>query len=76
MKVYVVEEGDYEQRGVVLVAASVESAIRAIKARYTGYPVSWEADGMTLVGHFNHLVGKCCEHTANFDIVEYEVEEW
>jgi hypothetical protein len=76
VKVYVVESGDYEQRGVVLVAASVEAAFAAVKAIYGApYRVHWQqADAETLVGDFEAIDGYSTQHTAYYDVTEYEVE--
>lgn len=78
--VWIVESGDYEQRGIDLVAASPEAAVAAIKGRYDNghYVVRWEDPtsddrGWTLVGHFDAVPGWSTEHRAIYDITEYEV---
>lgn len=73
--VFVVEEGEYEQRGVMVVADSLDAAVAAVKRRYgPPYVVDWAelevvADGLWLLrGAFAAVPGKSTEHTAEFDI--------
>jgi len=75
VKAWIVETGDYEQRGIVLVASSLEAAVRAIKERYgPPYIVEWgelkdEGEwGHSLSGKFAQVTGRATAHTATFDI--------
>lgn len=73
--VWIVEEGDYEQRGVVLVAASLDAAVNEIKRMYgPPYRVAWDDlnyDDETspcLTGHFEGVRGYSTTHTAHYSI--------
>ncbi len=81
MTVYIVESGDYEQRGVDLVADSMDAAARAIQRRYSSppYVVEWKpvlvVDGIgTLVGEFADVPGWSVGHTGVFEITAYELQ--
>lgn len=79
--VWVIEEGEYEQRQVVDVATSPAAAVRAIKAAHPTppYEVEWAeiedlGDGhYQLVGHFEQVLGWSTAHTARFDITRHEL---
>lgn len=79
MTVYLVESGEYSQRGVVDVFASEQAALDGIKADYPApYVVTWGPpvrDGkfLTLTGHFKHVQGYSIGHSADFDITAWEV---
>ncbi len=80
MRVWIVESGDYEQRGIALVAESLEAAIKAIKDRYgPPYIVEWNALkdegewGHSLTGNFAHVTGRSSEHTGTFEIRTWDV---
>ncbi len=79
MRVWIVESGDYEQRGIDLVAESLEAAIKAIKERYgPPYIVEWDELnedkwGLSLTGNFAHVAGKSAEHTGTFEIAAWDV---
>ncbi len=79
MSVWVVQTGDYEQRGICLIAASLEVAVKAIKERYPApYKVTWEelvqqGSDYELKGHFEQVPHYAIERTAYFDIEEMEV---
>ena len=77
---WVVESGDYEQRHVVMVAATPEAAVVAIKRMFASpYVVRWEdaaqdADGdWRLVGHFDAVVGYSTQHQSTFEITRYPI---
>lgn len=77
MKVYVVETGDYEQRGVMLIAASLEVAIREIKKEYVNYEAIWNDPvagqwWTSIEGAFRRR-SDGYSFKAKFDIEEYEV---
>lgn len=79
-RVWVVESGDYAQRGIDLVGGSLEAAVKAIKARYCSpYVVEWgelkdEGEyGHSLTGKFAGVRGHCIEHTDTFDITAWDV---
>ena len=79
------EEGEY---GVVLVATTIEAAVRAVKARYTVAPyiVRWDEvrdtslntgrgllERWTLIGHFEAVQGYSIKHTAEYVIEPYDL---
>lgn len=78
-RVWIVETGEYEQRGIWGVYASVEAGVAAIKEDYgPPYIVEWadpdsSAKHLSLVGTFQHVAGYSTAHTASFDFSEYEV---
>ncbi len=75
MTVWMVESGEYEQRGVMFIAASKDAAIRAVKDSYADYKVVWaETDG-GLAGTFEELQYLSTKHIAYFDITEWTVKE-
>lgn len=87
MKVWVVESGDYEQRGIDLIAESVEAAVAALKARYgSPYIVEWgeieERSGvtqgnpwreLTLKARHSHVPGYAVGHTNTYTFSEWDV---
>lgn len=74
MTVWVVESGDYEQRGIRYIAESFDTAVDVVKAAYgPPYRVAWTVDGQGLTGTFEAVVGYSIAHTARFDITEYAV---
>ena len=70
-----VETGDYEERYTMFVADTPELAEKRIHATYPApYKVRWEPmKDMTVVGHFEAVLGKSTKHTAEYDIspIEY-----
>lgn len=80
MKVWIVETGDYEQRGVWGVYSSPDVATERIKATYAPpYIVRWEdvrieVDSFELVGHFDAVAGKSTRHTGVFDGRLFELD--
>ena len=79
-KIWVVEEGDYEQRYVMLVGSSPEAALSAIKNTYDeNYIVEWSGlnEGTVgqyqVVGKFEWVPGKSTKHTAFYDLTEYDL---
>lgn len=77
--VWVCETGDYEQRYVEGVYASPEDAAACIKAEHLPpYRVTWDdmevgGDLASLVGHFEAVVGKSTQHTAQYDLTRMPV---
>ena len=73
--VWVVESGDYEQRGIDGIYGSFSSAIEGIKAGFgSPYIVDWVQDGDDLVGHFEEVLHYSTKHTARFYIDEYPIK--
>ena len=77
-RVWVVESGDYDSRGVDGVAISPEAAVEAIKARHAEYKVKWheptkDGESMCLRGDFAFMRGKSTQHTEYFDIRPMEL---
>ena len=77
MNVYVVETGEYEQRGILCVADSFGAAVDAVKRAYgPPYVVAWQdADACGLRGHFSAVLGYAMEHDADFSITEWPVDD-
>jgi hypothetical protein len=75
MKVWVIESGEYENRGVDGVAISTDAADRFIRARFPApYIVTWNrVDDTTLVGEFEQVLGRSTRHQSTYDFTEYEV---
>ncbi len=81
LTVYVVETGDYEQRGVFLVATSIDAAVQSIKAAYAApFRVTWDSPTVPdtmgcarLCGHFADVPGYSIAHEAIYDMTPYEV---
>ena len=79
MDVWVIETGDYSERGVFGVASSLEAAVHYVKARYQGpYIVAWEektdSQGeLYLEGRFEFVSHHSTEHKARYDFVRYAV---
>jgi len=72
--VFVVSDGEY---GIVLVADTLESALRALKSTYgSPYVVTWDKLHVhsrrfwTIRGNFSAAAGWCTEHTQEFKIVQ------
>ena len=76
MKVYVVEEGDYEARSIVLIVSSPDAMLPALEAEYPApYIVRWERiDEDCVAGHFLQVPGYSADHTSYFECTEYEVK--
>ncbi len=76
MKVWVVEEGEYEARGIVLIASSQDAVLPALEAEYPAPNiVRWErVDDNCVEGHFQEVLHYCTRHTACFEFTEYEVK--
>lgn len=76
MEVIVVETGEYEQRYVVLVAATEDAAETAIKEMYRApYVVSWEKNERGLCGKFSAVIGFSTEHVGQFDFTTYPLKQ-
>ena len=75
MKVYIIEEGEYEQNHVVCVAASIEAGIAYLKECFGApYKVRWEEfDNDCLTGHFAYVRDNSSKHTAYFGFSETEL---
>ena len=73
--VWVIETGDYEQRGVFGVAVSPEAAAACVKDCFTApYIVRWdEPTEAGITGHFRSVPNYSISHTARFDFTEHEV---
>ena len=68
-EVWVVESGEYEQRGIDGIFSSKTKAIEGIKAHYQSpYIVAWETAGTGLLGHFKEVPNYSTEHSCQFDI--------
>ena len=78
IKVWVIETGDYEERHVVGVAATVEAGVSWIKALH-GRPHEVRWDDLTgdgpLVGHFSSVPGFSTEHDAEFAFTAFALLE-
>lgn len=73
-KVIVVEQGEYEDRFVRLVAASEESAVVALKAQFPEpYKVIWQRTEHGLEGDFEKVLGFAVRHIARYDFIEFDV---
>lgn len=82
-EVWIVESGDYEQRGIDLVTDSPESAIKAIKARFPSpYIVAWDepteytSKGETTIslqGVFGAVLHYSVSCVVVFDITKWQV---
>lgn len=81
MDVWVIESGEYEQRGVNGVAASVETAAKFIRAGYgEPYVVKWDApiqcgDEWELHGHFSAVLGYSSDHEAIYTFTKYTLAD-
>jgi hypothetical protein len=76
MIVWLVEEGEYEDRGVVGVYSSIDNAVTGIKAQYPSpYIVKWKLKEKTLIGYFAKVTGYSTKHTEEYDISEVIVDE-
>lgn len=74
-EVWVVEKGEYSDRYVWGIYSSPESAVEHIKAMFgEPYIVTWEMDGLSLIGHFEEVNHYSIKHTAVFDIESWEVD--
>ena len=80
MTVWLIESGEYEQRGVWGVADSVVSAVEFIKQKFPPpHQVSWDEpvqlddDTWRLTGAFGAVQYYSIEHENTFDITKYEV---
>lgn len=81
-EVWVCESGEYENRGINLVAATLQAAIAAIKARYgPPYVVRWDEPKLekwgdwSLTGHFEVVPGYSIQYTDYFEFVRWDVEQ-
>lgn len=77
MIVWLVESGDYEDRGVDLIAESPEAAVEALKAMFPPpYRVEWSpigyrlsrSDDCYIVGMFDAVQGHSSAHTRCFEM--------
>lgn len=80
--VWVIESGEYEDRSVDGVAASVEAAVRFIKKRFGDpYIVEWEPlkkceeEEFALIGHFEDVPNFSIKHRGIYNITRYELAE-
>ncbi len=74
MKVWVAEEGEYEQRYIEGIYASFEGAVACIKQSYgKPYIVTWKQDKGGLTGDFEEVNNYSIKHTARIDITPMEV---
>ena len=77
MKVYVVQEETWDMASPVCIGATLDAAIRALKATYPPpYVVEWgEYDPKThfISARFSAVPGQSSEHKADYAIAEYEV---
>jgi hypothetical protein len=79
VKVYLVEHGDYEQRGVWGVYVSESAAVAGVKATFAPpYIVKWDEpkrgrDRLRLTGHFEAVQHYSTQHVGDFDISEWEL---
>lgn len=82
--IWICESGEYEQRGIDFVCASVESGVAHLKAKYsTPYIVTWDEAveerrgdrhvSFKVVGHFQCVIGLSSKHNCEFEFTEYEV---
>lgn len=87
MEIFVCESGEYEQRSIDFVCATIESGIARLKEIYKdpyvvkwGEPVKdsyWEANGITqytIIGDFEAVLGKSIKHRAEFSFTQYQVQ--
>jgi hypothetical protein len=75
MKVWVVDEGEYENNYIVGIYLTKQSAIEHIKEMYSvPYRVEWGWDGEQLVGYFEAVPNYSTKHTAYYNFTEWEVE--
>jgi hypothetical protein len=80
-QVWVIEEGEYEQRHVFGVATSPQAAERMIRATYPEpYVVTWEdlkqrGEEYVLVGHFSQVPHCSTTHVAEYDITPHTLDE-
>jgi len=79
-EVWVIETGEYEQRGIFGIAISVEAAIKHIKEVYgPPYRVRWgelikhDSDCYEIGGRFADVPDYACSHTEGFEITRYEL---
>lgn len=80
-QVWVVESGDYEQRGIDVVAESLDAAVAAVKSMYAEpYKVEWSdvAESgwgtFSIRAHFEAVPGKSTEHEAIFSFTPFDVK--
>jgi len=72
---WLIESGDYEQRGVDGIATSYKSAVELITNRYRNpYIVEWSDNDGYLLGNFECVPNYSTKHTAQFDITEIPIE--
>jgi hypothetical protein len=81
-QVWVVESGDYEQRGIDVVAKSLDAAVEAVKAMYPPpYEVKWgevSESGwgqFSLRGDFDAVPGKSTKHETVFTFTAFDVKD-
>ena len=83
--VYVIEHGEYEDRCISGIAASLDAAVKFVKTTYSSpYIVRWEelvhresgkSEYWTLSGNFSAVQGYSIEHKGEFDITPWVVSE-
>lgn len=80
-KVWLIYNGEYEDRDVIGVAASLTDAVVFIKNHYPApYVVTWEGPSQSadnewsLSGQFESVPRFSVRHTDRFDIIEWNVE--
>ncbi len=79
--VWVVEHGDYDERGIVLVAATDDAAVKAVKDSYPPpYIVRWDrlcgsrrSGRRVLTGHFEAVQHFSTKHQDDFEIQRWSV---
>ena len=83
-EVYIVEAGDYEQRCIMFVAASIEDVERKLKEDHPPpYIVSWRRElnprhpdwCPTIIGDFELVGGLSIKHTQRYEVSVYDVED-
>ena len=79
MTIWVIESGEYEQRGVDGVALSPDHGLQFLQDRYKDpYVVKWlplerNGNGASVTGQFEAVQGFSIKHTCRFDMTEHEV---
>lgn len=80
--VWLIENGYYEDRIVVAVAATIDAAVAHIKSRYgEPYRVEWEpleieSQVHVLRGYFEGVAGYSTKHVGEFSIYEETVHDF
>jgi hypothetical protein len=74
--VWIIESGDYEQRGVDGVASTPEAAIAWLKKDSKGRwdePVMCDDECWTITGHWEFEMGVSSKHSREFQISRYQL---